>query len=97
MNIEEVKKIITPILQQYGVTRASVFGSVARGEAKPESDVDLLVQIGHLPFGIWGFVALKQDLEQVLNKKVDIISEAALNPLLEKKIKHDLTSIYERA
>ena len=97
MNIEEVKLKITPILSRYGIKRAAIFGSVARGEARPDSDVDLLVKIGKLPFGIWGFVGLKQDLEQALDKKVDVISEAAINPLLEKKIRGDLTSIYEGA
>lgn len=94
MNIEEVKLKITPILKEYGVNKASVFGSVARGEAGPDSDVDLLVTIGHLHFGIWGFVGLKADLEKALQKKVDVISESALNPKLKEKIKGDLVSIY---
>ncbi len=97
MDTEEVKLKITPILRQYNVITASVFGSVARGEAGAESDVDLLVKIGPIPFGIWGFVALKQDLEKALQKKVDVISEGALNPKLKNKIKNDLTPIYERA
>ena len=70
---------------------------MARGEAGEKSDVDLLVKIGPLPFGIWGFVALKQDLEKALQKKVDVISEGALNSKLRNKIKNDLTPIYERA
>jgi len=85
MGIEEVKLKIIPILSRYGIKRAAVFGSVARGDARPDSDVDLLVKIGTLPFGIWGFVGLKQDLEQALNKKVDVISEAALTLCLKKK------------
>ena len=96
MNIEEVKQKIIPVLRQYNVLAASVFGSVARGEAGAESDVDLLVKTGRLPFGIWGFIALKQDLEKALQRKVDIVSERALNPKLQTKIKKDLTLIYER-
>jgi predicted nucleotidyltransferase len=97
MDTNEVKERVIPILRQHNVIAASVFGSVARGEAGAESDVDLLVKIGSMPFGIWGFVALKQDLEKALQKKVDIISEGALNPRLKNKIKNDLISIYERA
>lgn len=97
MNTEEVRLKITPVLRQYNVIAASVFGSVARGEAGAESDVDLLIKIGPMPFGIWGFVALKEDLEKALKKKVDVISEGALNPRLRNKIKNDLTPIYERA
>ncbi len=96
MTIEEVKEKITPILKQYGVEYAAVFGSVARGEDRPDSDVDLLVKVGKLPFGIWGFVGLKQDLEEVLGRKVDVISEGALNPKLSGKIRNDLTKVYER-
>jgi uncharacterized protein len=97
MDTNEVKKKIAPVLRKYNVIAASVFGSVARGEAGADSDVDLLVKVGRLPFGIWGFVALKQDLEKALQKKVDVVSEGALNPKLRNKIKNDLTSIYERA
>ena len=97
MDTNEVKKKIIPVLRKYNVIAASIFGSVARGEAGAESDVDLLVKIGPLPFGIWGFVALKQDLEKTLQKKVDVISEGALNQKLRRKIKKDLTPIYERA
>ncbi len=44
MNIEEVKQIITPILLRYGIKRAAVFGSVARGQAKKNSDVEAWIQ-----------------------------------------------------
>jgi predicted nucleotidyltransferase len=69
MDTNEVKKKIAPVLRKYNVIAASVFASVARGEANEKSDVDLLVKIGQLPFGIWGFVALKQDIEKALQKK----------------------------
>ena len=97
MNFEDVKKIVAPVLKKYGVKAASVFGSVARGDAGPDSDVDMVVKVTQLKFGIWGFVALKQDLEQALSKKVDVISEDALNPKLMDKIKNDLKLIYEGA
>lgn len=87
MDTEEVKRKVTPIFKQYGVLKASVFGSVARGEAKADSDVDLVVRVGKLPFGIWSFVGLRDDLEKVLQKKVDIVSDNAINSILAKKIK----------
>lgn len=85
MSIQEIRQKISPVLLKYRVKRASVFGSVARGEDNPASDVDLLVKVDSLPFGIWGFVGLKQDLEEALGKKVDVVSEGALNPKLAKK------------
>jgi len=94
MGIQEVSQKIRPVLIKYGVNKASVFGSVARGDDHPGSDVDLLVTVEKLPFGIWGFVGLKQDLEQALGKRVDVVSQDALNPKLAKKINKDLTEIY---
>lgn len=96
MSLKEISKKINPVLLKYGVIRASVFGSVARGEDGPDSDVDLLVKVGSLPFGIWGFVGLKQDLEQALGKRVDVVSEGGLNAKLAKNIQRDLTPIYEQ-
>ena len=55
MSIIEIKRKITPVLKEYGVTQASVFSSVARSQETEESDVDLLVRVDNLPFGIWGF------------------------------------------
>lgn len=94
MDTEEVKSRIVPILRRHNVLAAFVFGSVARGEAGAGSDVDLLIRVGKLPFGVWGFVGLKQELEQALQKKVDIISEGGINPKLKNKIQKDLTPIY---
>lgn len=55
MNISELQKQISPILQTYGVKRAAVFGSVSRGEDKPDSDVDLLVKLGK-PMGMFMYM-----------------------------------------
>ena len=71
MSLQEIKRKISPVLSKYGVKRAAVFGSTARGEDTVKSDIDLLVKVGQLPFGIWGFVGLKQDLEKALGKKVE--------------------------
>ncbi len=94
MSLQEITKKISPVLKKYGVIQASIFGSVARGEDNPESDVDLLVKVGSLPYGIWGFVGLKQDLEQALGKKVDVVSAGSLNSKLAKKIQKDLREVY---
>lgn len=94
MSLGELKVKISPILLKYGVKSASVFGSVARGQENENSDIDLVVKTGKLKYGIWGFVGLKQDLEEALGKKVDLVSADAINPSLEKKIQKDLTQIY---
>ncbi len=58
MTVDEIKEKIVPILKKCGVEYAGVFGSVARGENNPQSDVDIVVRVKYMPFGIWGMVTL---------------------------------------
>jgi predicted nucleotidyltransferase len=95
MDIEEVKKIIRPILKEYGVSRASVFGSVARGEDGPDSDVDILVKVTR-PFSLVGVVSLKHRMESALNRPVDVVEYEAIKPSFAENILKDAKLIYER-
>jgi len=65
--------------KQFGVKSLAVFGSVARGEAGPESDVDILVEFESSP-GFDGYMALKFYLEDLLGRKVDLVMKSALKP-----------------
>jgi len=62
-----------------------VFGSVARGEAKPGSDVDVLVEMkpGR---SLLDIIAIKQDLEDLLGRKVDVVTEAAVSPYIRDAV-----------
>lgn len=75
------------VLDAFGVQSIGVFGSVARGEAGPDSDVDVLVTYrpGATP-GLFKFVELQQHLEQVLGHKVDLATPDALHPRLKDRI-----------
>lgn len=94
MGILELQKQLSPIFQTYGVKRASVFGSVSRGEDKPESDVDLLVKLGK-PMGMFLYMDLIDKMEAKLGKKVDLVTEDNLNKFLKPFITRDLKIIYE--
>lgn len=74
-------------LDAFGVQAIGVFGSVARGEAGPDSDVDVLVTYrpGKTP-GLFKFVELKQHLEGVLGHPVDLATPDALHPRLKERI-----------
>jgi hypothetical protein len=72
-------------LQLFGVSGISVFGSVARGEAGPDSDVDLLVEFER-PVGLFRFIELQQRLEKLLGRRVDLVTRNALKPALREKI-----------
>ena len=71
--------ILKSVAEQYGFTDLAVFGSVARGEARPDSDIDLLARP---PIGttITDFLALKRLFETILDHPVDLVSYGGLNP-----------------
>ena len=82
--VKKRSKIIV-ILRKYGVKRASLFGSVARREETKKSDVDILVEFeeGRSLLDLSG---LKIELEELLGKKVDVLTYKSLHPLLKERI-----------
>ena len=95
MTIEEVRKKTAPILRRHGVIYAAVFGSLARGEYRPQSDVDILVRLGR-PTGIVGYMQLIEQLEEGLQKKVDLVTEQSLNKYVRPNVLPELRTIYEK-
>jgi hypothetical protein len=91
-NIEEIKKKIIPILKQYRVTRAGIFGSFARGEQKKGSDVDILIEIGDWA-SMLDIIRLNRLLEENINKKVDLVEYSCIRKELKKNILNDEISI----
>jgi len=84
-SIEEIKEKITPILHRYGVTRAAFVGSLVRGEVKPDSDVDILVEIKS-DMSLLDFIGIKIELEEALKIKVDLVEYETIKPLIREKI-----------
>lgn len=72
-------------LEQLGVASLAIFGSAARGEAGSESDVDLLIEFSR-PVGLFHFLEVKEFLERVLGRRVDLVTKAALKPQLREVI-----------
>jgi uncharacterized protein len=71
--------------EKYGVESLSLFGSVARDEAQPNSDVDLLV-VFNRPMGLFGLIALQQHLEELFGCKVDLGTPNSLRPGLRERV-----------
>jgi len=86
MNVKEIKRKILPILKKYGVKRAGVFGSIVRGEAREDSDVDILVEIERDDISLLDFVGIKLELEEALNRKVDLVEYSTIKPLIRERI-----------
>jgi predicted nucleotidyltransferase len=82
---EEIKNIIIDTLKKSDVKKASLFGSVARGESNKKSDVDLLIEFKGKK-SLLDLVRLKMKLEELLGKKVDILTYKSINPLIKKRI-----------
>ena len=89
MDIEEIIKTncneIRRIAAQHGATNIRLFGSVARGEARPDSDVDFLVDVT-TQTSSWFPVGLILDLEKLLGRRVEIVTERALNDDLREQV-----------
>ena len=94
MSIQDLQDKLSPIFRQHGIKQASVFGSVSRGDDHPESDVDLLVKLGR-PMGLVGLVGLVTEMEEMLGRKVDLLTDGGINKFLEPHILPDLKTIYE--
>jgi predicted nucleotidyltransferase len=72
-------------LARFQVRTLSLFGSTARGDARPDSDIDLLVEFEQ-PIDLFAFAELRQELESILERKVDLVPKKALRPRLREPI-----------
>ena len=76
-----------PELQaRYGVQSLGVFGSYVRGEARPRSDLDVLVELGDQPLSLLGFIGLENYLSDLLGVKVDLVERDTLKPAIGQRI-----------
>jgi uncharacterized protein len=84
-SVLEILEINREDLKTYGVESISLFGSVARGEAGPRSDVDLLVDVDD-EVTLFGLSRLKHHLEDLLGMPVDLVTSDALRPQMRDSI-----------
>ena len=88
MHLDDVIRIIGEHREEiadYGVISLSIFGSVARGEAGPASDIDVLVEFG-VPIGLFKFVRFRDYLERLLGRRVDLTMIGALREEMREQI-----------
>ena len=93
MKIEEIKEKIIPVLRKHHITRAGIFGSVAKGTTTRKSDIDILVELGD-KISLLDFVGIKYELEDLLGRKVDLVEYQAVKPRLKNRIFSEEIRIY---
>jgi predicted nucleotidyltransferase len=72
-------------LEEYGVKSLAIFGSIARNEDTAQSDVDILVEFNR-PVGLFEFVRVKNHLEKILHRPVDLVTPEGLKKQLKERI-----------
>jgi uncharacterized protein len=81
---DEPEKILR-ITASHGAQNVRVFGSLARGEAGPDSDIDILVELDH-GWSLLDIIAIKQDLEDLMGCDVDVVTETAISPYIREQV-----------
>jgi len=95
INLAEVQKEIEEICRELSLRNLDLVGSATRGDFDEKSDVDILVTFAGDEYLFDRYFELKQRLERLFNRKVDIIEERALkNPCFKKSVERDRVKIY---
>ena len=97
MTTAQMTQQIAEYFKTQPVLKAWLFGSFARGEETPESDVDILVVLDHSkPVGLQ-FFGMYEDLKELLGRPVDLVVDRSLAPFARESVARDKKLIYERA
>jgi len=90
--VEQYRSQILTIARENGVRNVRVFGSMARNEARSDSDLDLLVDIekGKSGLALGGFLA---DVSELVHRKVDVVTEKSLHPRIRDKVLHEARAL----
>ncbi len=90
--LQILRQALPDLRQGYAVKELALFGSTARDESGPESDVDLLVTFEG-PARFRAFMGLQFELENLLGTRVDLVTPGALKPALRPRIERDLIRV----
>ncbi|MBT9160575.1 MAG: nucleotidyltransferase family protein [Dehalococcoidia bacterium] len=93
MNREEVFEKIAQVLKNQGARKIAIFGSHVRGEEKPESDIDVIVEFSGRK-SLLELVRIERELSEVLGIKVDLLTEKSISPYLIDTIRKEMEVIY---
>jgi len=89
---KKLKNIQPELHEKYGVSKIGVFGSFSRGDEVRNSDIDILVEFDK-DIDIFEFIALKDFLSEFLSRKIDLVTEDAIKPLMKDDIMKEVVYI----
>ena len=93
VEVDEAK--LASLCQRYQVRELSLFGSAARGEMRPDSDIDLLVEfLPDAQVDLVDYAALMLDLSRLLGRKVDLVSKNGPKPLIRNSVLEEARLVY---
>ena len=90
--LQDKRDEILRIAASHGARDVRVFGSFARGEARPDRDIDILVKLDP-GRSLLDIVAIKQDLEELIGCDVDVVTEAAISPYIREEVLREAVSL----
>lgn len=95
LSLEEIKTKAVPILKKNGVEFAGLFGSYARGEARPDSDIDFLVKFADkAKVSLLDVIGIENELSDLLGKKTQLVTSDGVHPYIKDSVEKDLKIIY---
>ncbi len=83
--LKDYREAIVRIAASHGARNIRIFGSLARGQARPDSDIDILIKLDP-ERSLLDIIAIKQDLEDLLGRQVDVVTEAAISPYIRDQV-----------
>uniref|UniRef100_UPI0040568633 nucleotidyltransferase family protein n=1 Tax=Candidatus Electrothrix sp. TaxID=2170559 RepID=UPI0040568633 len=94
MTNAQIENTLISILKKHDAGRIGIFGSRARGDDRPGSDLDVLVDFNKTK-SLLALVSIEQELTEILGIKVDLLTEGAISPHLIDRIKAELKVVYQ--
>lgn len=94
-NIDAALRTLEKPLRDRGLTALALFGSTARGTSRPDSDVDVLIEIASgVRFSLVDLASVKQYLEDELGRKVDVVTREGLDPAIRDRVIREARAIF---
>lgn len=90
---DEIKRNIIRVLRGHGAVKISIFGSFARGEERPESDIDIIVRFDHKK-SLLQLIRIEEEVKIAVNRNIDLLTENSISPYLVDTIRRDEVVIF---